>query len=624
MVDFIQIGTTPNIVSSKESSLKRVEENTEANNPIFNFKQDFVDQLQSITTMELASSVPFIGLRAIDDQGKILHDFNQELFFKPIDFSKINSGERFSDRPTASLSELKIKSSTSSGYIYFQDVVFTIKLHKPDITLNSILISLLFPGMPMELEYGWKNVASKNKLLNSTEILTFALKSYAINYNIDGQVDLTIDGTAFSERFTSTYVGDEGDNISELFNAKAQGKKQLIAKQKDLEDILNKGSLTNALNTIINQQEYLQDLKNNPDKSAKRDLNLVKDMTESFQKADDIVRGPIRKHFHDNFAKLSQYKDSGSQYIEGGKGGKQTKLFKNDMITVHDLVSTLCRGTFDALSKLNPGCKIRVVYGNLHDEAGKNKGQFRGSPIGDFPIDFSRFCDLVGKYVHTKGTEVLTMQALFDEILIREFFHDEGHWRKLESAKTEGIKLPLMYVAINNYKANNQKFMDICLIDINRDVPSTSKIVDNLIQSKQGKVTTAEFEQAIRNESKNIPIIKLGHSNAFIKEISMSNVMDEYMKSTLIARMAQQSSTYTRDFIPSSLQNAVGSSDTNTPLHLPIQGSMTVLGNSQWKPFKAFALLSGIFPLDAVYSILSVEHTINNSGFTTKFEFIHS
>ena len=227
---FVQLIPTSDsfvLISKSKVALKQIPIDLETSNPIFNFGQKFIDDLKKISPLEMGSSVPYIALRVLKDNGEVLHDFNKELFFKQVDFTKINSGERFSDRPTASLVEMKIKTESGSGYIYFQDVSFQIKVHKPDIALNGTLIALLFPGMEMELEYGWRNSASQNELLNKSEKLLFQLKNYTINYSVDGQIDLGINGTAFSERFNNLLIGDEGEGIAALISAKEKGQAQL-------------------------------------------------------------------------------------------------------------------------------------------------------------------------------------------------------------------------------------------------------------------------------------------------------------------------------------------------------------------------------------------------------------
>lgn len=612
-MEFVQI--TSGAVSTLIPSLKpfkSVSVQSESSNPVFNFSQEFIDNLQKITPIDLASSVPFVSLSSVDEQGKVLINFNLELFQKPIDLSKIGSKERFSDRPTASLVELKIKSDTASGYIYFQDISITIKVHKPDIALNSTLIALLFPGMPCEIEYGWRNSMSKNPLLNKTEKLLFALKSYNINYNQDGQIDLTIDGTAFSERFNTTLLGDEGDKISELVDAKAQGKQKYKLKQQDLADVLNKDGLTTQYNQISNYIDYLRNLKDNPDKTGVRDMDLVEGMLQSYQTILENARGRTKENFSKNVKQLEEYRQEGGQYQE--KKVKQQQIFRGGMITLHDLVSTLCEKTLDTFQKITKVEKMRVVYGLFHAEVGKNQGKFSGQPIADFPIDLAVFRQKIGEYVEAKGTEVLTVEGLFN-IIIREFLHDTGYWKKLESTD-EGVAIPSMYLAVNNYVVNGKRQMDVSLIDINRDVPPTSGLIKGT-----GKLSVGDFEKKLRDAG--IPVIKLGHGNSFIQNFKMENISDQYIKAAFISRMAETSSTYTRSWIPASLQNGIEGNDTKTPLHLPLQGSMTVLGSVDWKPFRAMGLISGLFIIDGVYKIMSVQHTISNQGFRTDFEILH-
>ena len=620
MAIFIQLkpSETDFTLKSIDKNIIQRSQSQESSNPLFNFSEQFVKQLQSITPLELASSVPYIGLRALDEYGKIIHDFNKELFFKPIDFSKMNSGERFADRPTASLIDVKIKSSTGSGYIYFQDVIFTIKIHKPDVALNSTLIALLFPGMPMELEYGWHNSASENDLLNKTEKLAFALKNYNLNFTVDGQIDLTVDGTAFNERLTNTLIGDEQivdknllDNLLEIKDPE---------QKKDIEARLASGGLTSVYAAINSYQDFFKNLEQNPDKAGIRDMKTVKSMFNSYESVLNRARGSIRTNFQNNVKQTKELKQSSKKFLEKDNIKHQ---FKNGMITVHDLVSTMCGKTFDTLQKITGGATIRFVYGLFHNEAGAAGGTYQGEAISDFPIDYGLFLEQLGIYTETNGTEVLTIEGLF-AILINEFFHNEAYWRILESID-EGISLPHIYLGVNNYvvKQNNQpdkRFMDISLIDINRDVPMTSGIIEDLIDNK--KSTVNDFENKVKSKAPTIPIIKLGHGNSFIREINMQNVTDEYIKAALIKRMADNSSIYTRAFIPPGFQNAIEGTNIKTPLQLPLQGTMTTLGCVEWKPFRAFCLISGIYVIDALYKILDTEHTINNQGFQTTIRFM--
>jgi hypothetical protein len=62
---------------------------------------------------------------------------------------------------------------------------------------------------------------------------------------------------------------------------------------------------------------------------------------------------------------------------------------------------------------------------------------------------------------------------------------------------------------------------------------------------------------------------------------------------------------------------------TTTPLQVPLKGSMTVFGHTEWKPLKSFYLSSGMYIIDAVYKITRVTHTLGLEGFSTNIEFIY-
>ena len=381
--------------------------------------------------------------------------------------------------------------------------------------------------------------------------------------------------------------------------------------------MVNKGGLTAAYSAITNYQSYLKDLIDKPDKTGKRDLDILQSMMTSYQTILQNAAGTTRSNFQRNLKQLSEYSQAAGQYQEKNK--KQQTFKKDGFITLHDLVSTLCEKTLDTFQKITRVEKLRFVYGLFHDEVGKSQGKFSNQPIADFPIDLAVFKEKISEYVKSAGTEVLTVEGLFT-ILISDFLHDDGYWKKLEST-SDGVRLPQVYLAVNNYVVNGKRQMDISLVDINRDVPITSRIIEDMVRS--GKSSVADFERAIKDKAKNIPIVKLGHSNSFIRELKLNNVMDEYLKAVLIKRMADSSSTYSRSFTPAGLQNALNGADTKTPLSLPLQGSMTVLGSVDWKPFRSFGLISNIFVVDAIYSIMSVEHTINPGGFSTTLTILY-
>jgi len=576
----------------------KVEDANEADNPIFNFSQDFIDGLQKITPIDMGLSVPFINLRSVDQSGQLITDFNLQLFHKPVDLTKLNDiSVRYPDRPTASLIELRVKTDLASGYLYFQDVNMTIRIHKPDSVIDGTLIPLLFPGVPFELEYGWK---SKNPTLDKREVLLFALKTYNLNYTIDGQADLTIEGTAFNERLNSVYLGDEDEKPGD--GTKAARGDTLSANFIKLERYV----------------EYIKDLQGKKDKSGIRDYKLLGTLFEKYSSSLTVTRGKIRENFLRNFAALKDKRQEVKKK-DKVKNAKEAIIFKEGFVTIFDLVETMCAKTLDSFSKLLYGRDFRVVYGQFSEDVGGEKSKYKSASISDFPIDYALFRRAMEKYTKQNGTEVLTFEALVT-IIKKDFLHNVDYWRKVEKLNPakNGVVTPTVEVLFHNYRKGDKKVADLVFVDAGRDIPITSSAIKG-----KTKMSQNDFEKAIVDLSKNqkFPIIRVGHAHSFIKEISMTHVMDQYIKAAFIKKMADSAMIETREFIPPELE--VDNDETGTPLTLPLEGTMTVLGHPEWRPFRAFLLSTGIFPIDGVYKITAVEHVLNVQGYTTSITFLY-
>lgn len=599
-------------ISGSISPKSNVKILTDTENPLFNFSPDFITNLQNISPTELGMSVPFISLKALDDQGNSIHDFSLDFFGGPLDVAKFKEGKRYPDRPTISLKEIRLRTDLgATGYLYYTEVTLALKVHKPDNVVDGTLLSLLFPGAPLELQFGWN---SPSNILNKKDILKFALKSYTITIGGDGQTDLTIEGTAFNERFNNTYVGDQGGDISSV------AAKQLTP---EIEKNLLKDNLSTNFATIQKWIEYLNDLKDKKDKGGKNNYKLVNDSLVTYNNLIQRVRGPIRKNFSDNFALLKTKKNSGSKF--NVKGRQSVIDFPKDFVYLHDVVDTLCSKTFDAMQKglfYDSNANYRFIYGKFHDEVGIGQG-FSGFPISDFPIDFAMLQKEFAEEMSTKGDAVLTVEALFN-VLSKEFLENESYWKKLLKGTDRGIKTPDVALTVNNYMIKNQRFIDIAFIDTSSEIPITSSVIKDIVK-KGGFASQNDFESAVLSKAKKpMVVLKIGHANSFLKELSMTNIMDEQMKSALISRMAEHSIINTRSFVPPGFEPAVDDTHVDTPLQLPLQGKMTVLGHPDWKPFRAFILSTGIYVIDGVYKIISVDHVLSSDGFTSEIEFFYN
>lgn len=99
---------------------KNINTLSDRSNLLFNFNQDFVENLNSITTQEMGKSVPYIRLDAVDNSGAVLQSYNLDFFHKTIEHDKIGAqGTRNPERPTMSAKDLQIKTDQRFGLSLF-------------------------------------------------------------------------------------------------------------------------------------------------------------------------------------------------------------------------------------------------------------------------------------------------------------------------------------------------------------------------------------------------------------------------------------------------------------------------------------------------------------------------
>lgn len=575
---YLYVNTAP--TKTKAGTVEELPD--KASNPVFNFDQSFIDGLEGITALELNQSQAYIDLAAIDMGGEVIENFSVNFLNRNIDFEQLGSGLRYSDRPEMSLVNAQIQSSNYTGYLYISEVTLNIKLHKPDSLTTTTLISLLFPEQNFRLTYGWN---SPNDFLNdSKQTLHFSIKNYNINIDTDGQINLTIMGTAEFDRFNNTYIGDEGAEVNTPFvnNQEFDGLNALLRKRKAYDEHLK----------AVKDQE-----------SSQNDVDLLKTMAFTFKDAEKLVRGSIRKKFAERWARLREL----TQEIEFGK--KKVKV-----VTLHDVVFTMCNETLDALDTASPGApegnEFRVIYGEFNDQA----GSFKGQSIADFPIVLS---ELKGCFkrafpgVHTVG-------KLFN-CLIDEFIENEEYWKRLLSGnELETFDKVDVYIRIENRIKTNkssgkdEKISEIMFLDIHKDIPQTTANLGD------GKKSQQEIEDSVTGGLE-FPILRLGHAQSYIKNINLSHIVDQAMKSVLIYRQNQNRIQAARSTL---VAGSELSGAPTKPLRLPFKGTLSVVGHTGWRPFRAFYLSTGIFIIDGVYKILNVKHNLSNAGFVTEIEFL--
>lgn len=561
---------------------------TFATNPIYNFDQSFINGLNSVTAIEKGQSIPYISLKILGASGEILQDLNLSFFHKPFSAEQINKDLRYSERPIMSLKGLELKTDNASGYLYYTNVVLNLKIHRPDMLGSTFMVALLFPGMPFLLEYGWN---SPNSFLDTKDALLMSVKTYNLTFDESGQVDLTIEGTAFNERFNNTLVGDTSVIPS----------KSTTTNKQELDGI---DSFKNKLNVYTS---YLSEMAQRSD-SAINDYSIFKEFTENYTTNEDKSRGDISSKFS---AKLKLLDEVSSQ-TNFGSSAKNIKT-----VTLHDIVYTLCNDTFESLGSAFHGVKnLKVVYGSFNSKAGR----YANKSIAEFPIDLKVFREKIksgrdsGRYVPTIEFLLNTLQSAFLEN--KDYLQSDLTPKVSGNAdqKPDTFNKPeVVSHFISRRDSNGDLVMELYIVDIRSGLPITTFQLNSI------KKTSSENAKKLVIGETDFPVVELGHANSFIKNISLTQVSDQYMKAALIARMTSDRMIGQRSKIAQKNRNTAAPV---TPLQFPLQGSASVLGHPGWKPFRAFYLSSGFFLSDGVYKIQSVKHVLSPEGFNTEIEFL--
>lgn len=196
--------------------------------------------------------------------------------------------------------------------------------------------------------------------------------------------------------------------------------------------------------------------------------------------------------------------------------------------------------------------------------------------------------------------------------VISEFISNTSYWKNfLPKNKNILFDSPDVVVRFVNTFSGNKLYYDVQIFDTKRNVPPTT----TLIQPAKNSPSALE-----KNLPPGIPVIKLGHSNSFVKSISMTHIMDENMRAAFIEKMANARIASPRD------KEVLGNENfkkASKPLKLPLQGEIEVLGHPDWEPFKFFFLNTGIYLIDGIYKILSTTDVLSHEGFKTKLEIIY-
>lgn len=478
----------------------------------------------------------------------------------------INGPERYSDRPTISLENVQIKMNETYGAesLTYVDLVF--KVHKKDQLSDRTLLSLLFPGVPLRMTYGWN---SSNDFLNlSQEVLLMNVVNYDINLNESGQATLTVHCCTFGNLMLNALIGDE--SAIEVSNEK----EQLNGIFKNYEHL--KKFLT-----------YVKQIKQNKNVN---NYDLIKAQAEVYSNKEKEARGRVSSNFTDKLKQLKTYKS------------KLTLAPKKDIevVHLHDIIYTLCNSTLGSLSSLAPAKNFEVIYGSFN----KNCYEYSGVCVADFPINYQRFLKKIEE-CSANGQRVIYMKTLFN-ILAKDFLENKEYLMSLSNRKN--LKEDVFNepdIRINFI--NNGDTLYLVIVDRKSGIPPTTTLLP------KGTASTDEME---RNIPQDISILSLSNSNSFIKSISLSRITDPFTETILLERALNNSYFSPRDPV---FNDLLQSGPSSSPLTLPLEGNARLLGHVAWKPFRTFYLSSrNLYGRCTIYDTerdsRSFERWIRNSG----------
>lgn len=550
-----------------------VQEGGDTQNPLFNFPQGFFQKLQGVSANELGRSVPYISLHTIDLNGEIMEDMNLKFFFRPIDVQNIHQQVQRGERPIMSLKDVSLKTTLASGYLYYTDVTLTLVVHSTSVLSQSTITSLIFPGMPHLLEYGW---SSPNEFLNaSKERLLFQVVTYDLNVSEKGEVTLVVRGKAFNDAFNNTYVGDNGDLIeSDLINnAEADG-------------------INHNKQRIEKYVEYLKSTKTTGGKQSS-DYDIARQAAVVYKTVEKKARGKISKEF---LRRRTQLQD----------------LAKDGIVTLHDVIYTLCGDTFKALTESWPrASEFRFVYGDINETI---RGTKIPKNLAEFPIDLDLLNNRIKKEIK-KGQIVITVQKMLN-MLAKDFVENEELWKdQISQTDAEFYNKPEIVINFTNRNGGtNRSVMEVIFHDAKQGIPATTS------RLPKGKAPTEEAKKKVI-EGTNLPVLKLGNANSFIRNLNLSQITNQAMRAVFLQRMSKDRLTTVRSAQP---QSTALKAVPTSPLTLPLRGSIEVLGHPDWKVFRSLYLDASIFLIDGVYKIMEVEHVLNKDGYITRMVLLYN
>jgi hypothetical protein len=538
--------------------------------------QEAIELLESISSVDKASSMPFVKIEHIDCEGNRVFPNEPALsfdFVTPPSFGSLAEG-RFADRPPVSIERLSIKAQTPLGMMTFRTVEMSFVIHRPQFLFDAIsnnpikdsgkinlveresFTSLLLPGYQHRLEYGWAG-SSKNGLINGEGIdtgadtgkpaihipgrrsLVIETASYSFSYMQDGQLKVTIqcfDSAELNMRRNSIAGLWDKDEQKAAIKAKSVGKKP-IAKTKNNQDPKAMAAREKIWEAI---------------KKYRRNKN-IKEIGDSVTLI-ELFNAVLVKEF-ENALNQCGYKNA---YFAFGKFNKNAGTTTK---------------TFGAKS-------------------------FSDGNIGEFQLPRSEVEKIISSIL-VAGRQ-LSLQNFIAPFL--KMINNSSSWDRSKSKPGETINPSIRM----NVTSNKDK-ISICILDMRREFTNFTK--------KDGKdITTRD---ALRNKlkSKGVPMISMLRGNSYIQDANFENTLDEQMKAIFITRNFPDSRIEVTGDKYKKAQTI--SQPSELLFSSAIKGTITIIGNFAFDLFSMMWIDFGIKQWDGLFTVQEREDIIDRGGFTT-------
>jgi hypothetical protein len=449
----------------------------------------------------------------------------------------------------------------------------------------------LYPGTPLLLEYGWNHPT--NTFLGQKQKLLFSMVNYTINIDGAGQAILTVNGYAFNQ-YLDFLIGDDG---------------KLDTTKGTDGTIEEKNKPNGFFSNYNNLKKFLDNLSDSQKNSTQNsnDYSQITGLAKSYTIVEKNVRGRISNNFSTYIGKLSKIPQMKNvNWYDSKKKAVKTVAF-------HDVIVCLLEDTLKCMSALIPGTQsFEVIYGCFNEQC----LDFSNKTIANFPVDVDRLIRWT-KEQGAKGKRSITIKELLDELGGSYLSNDEFIKGCSKPSKKAVFAQPTIVINLyNSYDPITKKTsLQLAILDAKFGIPMTT---NQLLKIPGGKTTSDNAVQTIL-QGTSIPTITLGHANSFIKDISFSMLGNPQMEAMLIERASRDSIPNLRD--PVVFRKFI-EGEATTPLSLPLQGRATMMGHPSWLPFRSFFMSSGIFFIDAIYTIQSVTHKLSNRTYETEITFL--